>query len=71
MWLGSDTGGTFTDLVAADGRILKVPSTPADPGRAIRDGIAGLSPDGPPGGLAHGTTVGTNALLQRSGFSAS
>ncbi len=67
MWLGSDTGGTFTDLVAADGRILKVFSTPDDPGRAIRDGVAGLSPDGPPDGLAHGTTVGTNALLQRSG----
>jgi N-methylhydantoinase A/oxoprolinase/acetone carboxylase beta subunit len=67
MWLGSDTGGTFTDLVADDGRILKVLSTPDDPGRAIRQGIAGLSPGGHPDGLAHGTTVATNALLQRSG----
>ena len=30
--VGSDTGGTFTDLVAADGRIVKVPSTPGSPG---------------------------------------
>jgi N-methylhydantoinase A/oxoprolinase/acetone carboxylase beta subunit len=31
--LGVDTGGTFTDVVTGDGRIAKVPSTPADPGR--------------------------------------
>ena len=64
--IGSDTGGTFTDLVAADGRIVKVPSTPDDPGRAITQGVAALV-DGKPGVLAHGTTVGTNALLERRG----
>jgi N-methylhydantoinase A/oxoprolinase/acetone carboxylase beta subunit len=69
--LGSDTGGTFTDVVAADGRIAKVLSTPDDPGRAVRDGLAVLAPDDDGGGrpeiLAHGTTVGTNALLERRG----
>lgn len=64
MRVGTDTGGTFTDVVAADGRIAKVPSTPDDPGRAVREGIAAL------GGatvLTHGTTVATNALLERRG----
>lgn len=66
--VGSDTGGTFTDLVAADGRILKVPSTPDDPGAAVRVGLAALLGDGErPGLLAHGTTVATNALLERRG----
>ena len=40
MRIASDTGGTFTDLVADDGTIAKVPSTPADPGEAVRRGIA-------------------------------
>ena len=65
--LGSDTGGTFTDVVDADGRIAKVLSTPDDPGRAVRHGVASLSGDVRPGVLAHGTTVGTNALLERRG----
>jgi N-methylhydantoinase A/oxoprolinase/acetone carboxylase beta subunit len=62
----SDTGGTFTDLVTSDGRIAKVPSTPDDPGRAVRDGLA-LLDAGHPAELAHGTTVATNALLERRG----
>ncbi len=45
--VGSDTGGTFTDLVADDGRITKVPSTPDDPGRAVRTGLADLVGAGP------------------------
>lgn len=63
MRIGSDTGGTFTDLVAADGRIAKVPSTPQDPGAAVGEGVAelGSSDDLT---LAHGTTVATNALLE-------
>jgi len=65
--VASDTGGTFTDLVAADGRIVKVPSTPDDPGRAVRDGVRGLCGGARPDLLAHGTTVGTNALLERRG----
>ena len=64
--VGVDTGGTFTDLVADDGRIAKVPSTPDDPGEAIRRGIDELGA-GRPAFLAHGTTVATNALLERRG----
>jgi N-methylhydantoinase A/oxoprolinase/acetone carboxylase beta subunit len=61
--VGVDTGGTFTDLVAADGRVAKVLSTPDDPAQAIRSALAGERPDL----LAHGTTVATNALLERRG----
>ncbi len=66
-----DTGGTFTDLLALDDgalRRLKIPSTPDDPSRAVLDGLRRLL-----GGrdrsfaLLHGTTVATNALLERKG----
>ncbi len=63
-----DTGGTFTDVVAlVDGRVsvLKVPSTPDDPARAVLDGVQQAvsgSFD-----LVHGSTVGTNTLLERTG----
>ena len=67
MRIGSDTGGTFTDLVSADGAILKVPSTPEDPGAAVRAGVADLLDGRRPRLLAHGTTVATNALLERRG----
>jgi len=63
--LGADSGGTFTDLVGADGLVLKIPSTPADPGAAVRDGISRAGGDIDV--LAHGTTVATNALLERRG----
>src|SRR5688572_900272 len=66
MRLGSDTGGTFTDLVAEDGRTAKVLSTPQDPALAVRQGIEALV-TGSPETLAHGTTVETNALLERRG----
>ncbi|MDQ1432909.1 MAG: N-methylhydantoinase, partial [Actinomycetota bacterium] len=59
--LGVDTGGTFTDVVGDDGHVVKVPSTPDDPGRAVREACADLRPDV----LAHGTTVATNAMLER------
>lgn len=66
-----DTGGTFTDAVAAvDGvlRIAKVPSTPADPARAVRAAIAAVAPQGRRVALlVHGSTVATNTLLERSG----
>ncbi len=65
-----DTGGTFTDLVLwRDGALttLKVPSTPADPAQAVLDGIRRLVPEGQPFLLLHGSTVATNALLERRG----
>ena len=65
--LGADTGGTFTDLVTADGRVVKVLSTPDDPGRALREGLAVFGDEARPELLAHGTTVATNALLERRG----
>lgn len=67
MRVGVDTGGTFTDVVAADGRITKVPSTPRDPGAAVRSGVSDLLTSAVPELLAHGTTVATNALLERKG----
>ncbi|MGH9281453.1 MAG: hydantoinase/oxoprolinase N-terminal domain-containing protein, partial [Acidimicrobiales bacterium] len=66
MQVGVDTGGTFTDVVAGDGRIVKMPSTPADPAEAVRLGLSQLGGDRP-ALLAHGTTVATNALLERQG----
>ncbi len=59
--VGVDTGGTFTDLVTDDGEVRKAPSTPADPADAVRTACAPFAPDV----LAHGTTVATNAMLQR------
>ena len=68
--VGCDTGGTFTDFVALiDGhlRTAKVLSTPDDPSRAILEGLErlGLAPDAVD--LVHGTTVGTNAVLEDRG----
>jgi N-methylhydantoinase A len=66
-----DTGGTFTDCVfVRDGRleILKVPSTPDDPARAIMNAIEKVLAEADPAlELTCGTTVGTNALLERRG----
>jgi len=77
-----DTGGTFTDCVwVEDGALktLKVFSTPDDPSRAIAEALRKISATKEPGEatkktgagtaltLLHGTTVGTNALLQRKG----
>ena len=64
-----DTGGTFTDVVARVGgelAILKVPSTPDDPARAVLEGIRRVT-GGAPFVLVHGSTVATNALLERTG----
>ena len=60
-----DTGGTFTDAVTTDGRVVKVPSTPADPSLAVAEALRALGLPAPVA-LIHGTTVGTNALLTRS-----
>jgi N-methylhydantoinase A len=74
--VATDTGGTFTDFVvfdeqANDYRIMKVPSTPGDPSRAVADGLdalhsRGIRPDRIRA-FMHGTTVGTNALLEERG----
>ena len=64
-----DTGGTFTDCVWVKGgevRIAKVFSTPSDPSQAIADALKKCAAPGPVT-LLHGTTVGTNTLLQRTG----
>jgi N-methylhydantoinase A len=61
MRVGVDTGGTFTDVVADDGSVRKLPSTPTDPSRAVLEACDGLAP----AVLTHGTTVATNALLER------
>ena len=69
--LGVDVGGTFTDFVyVADGRtrIAKRPSTPADPGQAIVEGLRELG--WRPSEVVHGSTVATNTLLTRSGAAA-
>ena len=70
MWLGVDTGGTFTDFVLFDGRSLrvhKVLSTPHAPEEAILQGVAemGVGLDGLQ--VVHGSTVATNAVLERKG----
>src|SRR5436190_3810826 len=72
--VGVDTGGTFTDFVfELNGRleIFKLPSTPSDPSQAILSGLSRITELSGTQLTAlevvHGTTVGTNALLQRRG----
>ncbi|MFP6664451.1 MAG: hydantoinase/oxoprolinase family protein [Deltaproteobacteria bacterium] len=69
--VGIDSGGTFTDAVAlsASGelRIAKIPSTPADPAEATVAGFLAVAAGASDGELRHGTTVPTNALLERRG----
>lgn len=74
MRIAIDTGGTFTDCVfVREGAlsILKVPSTPDNPARAIGDAISKVFARSVASGealeLTCGTTVGTNALLERRG----
>ncbi|HEX5284285.1 MAG TPA: hydantoinase/oxoprolinase family protein [Bryocella sp.] len=69
MRIAIDTGGTFTDCVYLDAgklRVLKLRSTPANPATAV---VNGLRTIGQPHQLElrHGTTVGTNAMLERKG----
>lgn len=69
MRIAIDTGGTFTDCVfLRDGKLemLKVFSTPADPGEAIIAAVREIDP-GSGADIRHGTTVGTNTLLERKG----
>jgi N-methylhydantoinase A len=64
-----DTGGTFTDCVWIDRgqiRMLKIFSTPSDPSQAIIEALGQIAREGEIV-LLHGTTVGTNTLLERKG----
>jgi N-methylhydantoinase A len=65
-----DTGGTFTDCVWIDAtgqlKMLKVFSTPADPSQAIAEALRKINHQGELI-ILHGTTVGTNTLLERKG----
>ncbi len=71
--VGIDVGGTFTDLFfSGDGKrpdlILKVPSTPHDPSIGLLNSLraAGLAP-GELNAILHGTTIATNAVIERKG----
>jgi N-methylhydantoinase A len=68
--IGIDTGGTFTDVVYVHGKrvgIYKVPSTPDDPTRAVVAALDHLFPSQLADRVTYGTTVATNALLERTG----
>src|SRR5713101_2781644 len=71
--VGIDVGGTFTDVTAVDGAtgrvvVTKVPSQPNNEAAAVLAGLAALGIDGRTvRRLVHGTTVGTNAILERRG----
>lgn len=76
MRVGVDTGGTFTDCIVADRRGVRVvkvlsssPASPEGASLAIVDGISRLIAESPstPLDILHGTTVGTNSLLERRG----
>ena len=68
--VGIDVGGTFTDLVVLSSRgvrVVKVPSTPDAPERGLWDAYHAAELPSAPQVLVHGTTVATNALLERKG----
>src|SRR5690606_7727195 len=74
--IGIDIGGTFTDVVCREEgkppRVFKVPSTRSDPSRAVLAAVARLHEEGVRisdiARFVHGTTVATNAVLERKGF---
>jgi N-methylhydantoinase A len=71
MRIGIDIGGTFTDFVLFDEtlgsmRTYKIPSTPSNPADAVLTGLDVLEPGLHPY-IIHGSTVATNALLERKG----
>jgi N-methylhydantoinase A len=72
-WVGVDVGGTFTDVVVYDEAsgalaVAKSPTTPADPTVGLLQALAKLAVALPSvGRIVHGTTIGTNAILERTG----
>ena len=69
MRVAVDTGGTFTDcvfLIDGELKVLKLFSTPADPSLAVLDALAKIQAGSAPE-VRHGTTIGTNAMLERKG----
>lgn len=70
IFIGIDTGGTFTDfVVVASGevRVHKVLSTPDAPERAILQGVSDLGIEIAGSRVVHGSTVATNAVLEGKG----
>jgi N-methylhydantoinase A len=71
MFIGIDTGGTFTDFLLLDDegslRLHKVLSTPSAPEQAIMQGISDLGIDTHNLQITHGSTVATNAILEGKG----
>jgi N-methylhydantoinase A len=70
--VGVDVGGTFTDLFWLDGengrfRTAKVPSRRGDESQGFLNGLEALGGAASIGSIVHGTTVGTNTLLERRG----
>ena len=69
VMIGVDTGGTFTDFVFKQGEgwgVYKLPSTPANPATAVLAGLQHIAP-GKRKQIIHGSTVATNAILERKG----
>ncbi len=69
MRIAIDTGGTFTDCVYFQGgrlQVLKIFSTPSDPGQAVLEALRRIGARGEVL-VRHGTTVGTNAMIERKG----
>ncbi|QNI32863.1 hydantoinase/oxoprolinase family protein [Alloacidobacterium dinghuense] len=70
MRVAIDSGGTFTDCIAFERGVMKITkvfSTPANPTDAILSAVHQAAPSGVRISVRHGTTVGTNALLERKG----
>jgi N-methylhydantoinase A len=70
--IGVDVGGTFTDVFLLDPaarsfRTCKVASHRGDEARGFLNGLSAIEPTNTDGAVVHGTTVGTNALLERRG----
>ncbi len=70
--IGIDTGGTFTDVIRVDAdgtlRLIKLPSTPSAPAQSFLAGVREIREGGVSSQeIVHGSTVGTNAVLERRG----